>query len=91
MTLFLFQSASAIMTHMLDSPGRAQASNLLYSLPSWGFREMQEKGGGGYALGLGPLQEPGLFNFHFLLLSSLVLVGEWLKTSSDHSVCGLWK
>lgn len=51
MTLFLFQSASAVMTHTLDSPGRDQASNLFYSLPSWGFRELQEKGGGGYALG----------------------------------------
>lgn len=51
MTLFLFQSASAVMTHTLDSPGRDQASNLFYSLPSWGFRELREKGGGGYALG----------------------------------------
>ena len=56
MTLFLFQSASAVMTHMLDSPGRDQASNLFYSLPSWGFRELQKKGGVDMPLGLGPVR-----------------------------------
>lgn len=72
MTLFLFQSASILMTHTLDSPGRYQASNLVYSPPSWVFRELLRKGGVGLPLGLGPLQEAGTANFH-CLLSFLIL------------------
>ena len=51
MTLFLFLSALTVVTHTSDSPGRYQASNLFSSPPSWVFRELLGKGGGGFALG----------------------------------------
>lgn len=68
MTLFLFQSASIVMTHTLDPPGRYQASNLVYSPPSWVFRELLRKGGVDMPLSLEPLQEPSTANFHCLLV-----------------------
>jgi hypothetical protein len=54
MTLFLFQSASIVMTHTLESPGRYQASTLVYSPPSWVFRELPGKEGVDMPLVLDP-------------------------------------
>lgn len=79
MTLFLFPSALTVMTHTLDSPGRYQASNL-FSLPSWAFRELLGKGGGGFG-GLSALWEArslALQTFISLLLSQSGQVhGHW--------------